>query len=269
MELHPSITNIRSIKRFKTLEEDCRAVHGDLYDYTNVVYKATRDKVDIHCKACDLPFTMKVNAHLNGQGCPTCGVKRRADFRRKPTQLFVDQAISIHGTKYDYSDINYVNDSIHLSVKCNKHQTHFSVTVNNHLNKQSGCPYCWEVERQLQSTIRDTCLYYVRINNKTKLPIYKIGITTRSLARRFTGEGFYGNFEVLFQTPYGDRQQAVELEQQILIQFKEVLLSPATPVLIPKNGGDNELFSKDIFSEFALPNNCSLDTIKQKLTELK
>lgn len=53
--------------------EKAREVHGDLYDYSEVVYENARfKKVKIHCNECDADFMQIPNSHLNGSGCPHC-----------------------------------------------------------------------------------------------------------------------------------------------------------------------------------------------------
>lgn len=57
------------------------------------------------------------------------------------TQNFIQRAISIHGNKYDYSNVNYVNTHTKVDISCPKHGT-FSQRPNDHLTKRAGCPPC-------------------------------------------------------------------------------------------------------------------------------
>ena len=64
-----------SLKRTKPLEkfiDDARKVHGDKYDYSETVYINAKQKLAIRCKAHNMIFWQKPNAHLNGNGCPIC-----------------------------------------------------------------------------------------------------------------------------------------------------------------------------------------------------
>lgn len=63
--------------------EKARAVHGDLYDYTNVEYVNAKTKVSIAC-ANHGAFGQTPNDHLNGKGCPSC--PKRFD---QPTNLYL------------------------------------------------------------------------------------------------------------------------------------------------------------------------------------
>ena len=48
-----------------------KKVHGDKYDYSNVIYKGAFEKVCIICKEHG-EFWQKANNHLNGDGCKKC-----------------------------------------------------------------------------------------------------------------------------------------------------------------------------------------------------
>lgn len=47
-------------------------IHGDLYDYSDVDYKGSNEKIKIFCKKCKQHFWQLPTNHLFGQGCPSC-----------------------------------------------------------------------------------------------------------------------------------------------------------------------------------------------------
>ena len=51
--------------------EDARAVHGELYEYSETIYHRDADKVTITCRVHG-NFDQTASAHLQGQGCPAC-----------------------------------------------------------------------------------------------------------------------------------------------------------------------------------------------------
>ena len=55
----------------KTFIEKARKVHGDKYDYSKVVFKRNKDKVEIICPIHGA-FWQEANSHLQGHGCPMC-----------------------------------------------------------------------------------------------------------------------------------------------------------------------------------------------------
>ena len=81
-----------------------KAVHGDKYDYSKVNYAKNTTKVTIICKIHG-EFEQCPAYHLLGQGCPECGGRRKLT-----TEEFIEKARKVHGDKYDYSKVNYVNN---------------------------------------------------------------------------------------------------------------------------------------------------------------
>lgn len=65
-------------KRFTqaTAVEELVDTHGDLYDYSLVVYTATKDKIKIICKEHGV-FEQRYTSHKRGSGCPHCPFVRR------------------------------------------------------------------------------------------------------------------------------------------------------------------------------------------------
>jgi hypothetical protein len=61
--------------------------------------------------------------------------------KRKTNEEFISESIEIHGNKYDYSQVNYVRNSIKVDLICPIHGL-FSVRPNDHLSKKVGCNKC-------------------------------------------------------------------------------------------------------------------------------
>lgn len=125
-------------KRLTAKEFISRAItlHGSTYDYSHVVYKNTRSKVDILCKSCNSIFSQSVKCHLSGSGCTSCANKSR----RKSQDDFIDQASIVHGDTYDYSSTKYTVARAEVTIKCRRHGL-FSQKAFLHL-RGGGCPEC-------------------------------------------------------------------------------------------------------------------------------
>ena len=54
---------------------------------------------------------------------------------------FIEKSIIIHGNKFDYSKVNYVDSKTKIIIICNEHGD-FEVRPNNHLSSYQGCPKC-------------------------------------------------------------------------------------------------------------------------------
>ena len=61
-------------------------------------------------------------------------------MKKLTTEEFIEKAKKIHGSKYDYSKVYYVNAKNKLKIICNDHGE-FLQNSNNHLNGK-GCPKC-------------------------------------------------------------------------------------------------------------------------------
>ena len=53
---------------------------------------------------------------------------------------FVEKAIKVHGDKYDYSLVNYVDSKTKVKIVCNEHGI-FEQTPSNHI-QGSKCKWC-------------------------------------------------------------------------------------------------------------------------------
>lgn len=114
-------------------------VHGDKYDYSKANYINKKTKVCIVCPEhgdfWQLPFV-----HLKGCGCPVCGLDKTLSHTRKTQAKFIKQATKIHGNKYDYSKVKYINSGEKVEIICPIHGSFFQ-EPSSHLAGR-GCPDC-------------------------------------------------------------------------------------------------------------------------------
>lgn len=61
--------------------------------------------------------------------------------KKKTLKEFVEDATKVHGDRYDYSAVNYVDSKTYVSIRCNTCGETFPQTPNNHL-RGAGCPHC-------------------------------------------------------------------------------------------------------------------------------
>ena len=111
-----------------------KEVHGDKYDYGLVEYKRAGIKVTIICPLHGT-FVQAPSQHLSGQGCDRCGGTYSYD-----TSEFVVRAKDVHGDKYDYSRVEYVNNKRKVTISCLIHGE-FAQSPNSHLMGH-GCGKC-------------------------------------------------------------------------------------------------------------------------------
>jgi|SaaInlStandDraft_1057018.scaffolds.fasta_scaffold06865_3 superfamily II DNA or RNA helicase len=129
----------------KDLFTEFNKIHNNTYDYSNIKsYRNTKSKISIICPQHGY-FKQSVAVHLKGGGCPKCAGKNLtseeviADFKK------------IHGSKYDYSKVNYVKTLLPVEIICRIHGG-FKQLRNNHLKGQ-GCPKCGIINNALNQRL--------------------------------------------------------------------------------------------------------------------
>lgn len=133
----------------ETFIAKAREVHGDKYDYSQVRFNTVNDMVTIVCKEHG-PFQQLAGDHIYGHGCTRCGSKQ--EYRKPAYEQLIAAFRAVHGDKYDYSQVNYVNNNTHVTIICKKHGP-FSQAPSKHLIGQ-GCPEC--KAENLSEMSRDT-----------------------------------------------------------------------------------------------------------------
>jgi len=138
----------RQLKYQKKFIEKAKSVHGDKYDYSKVIYENAKTKVCIICPIHG-EFEQEPNHHLNGSGCPICGISKNKSKMNK--YEFIEKAKKIHDDKYDYSKVIYEKSSEKVCIICPIHGE-FWQTPNNHLSG-SGCLKCGHISTQEKQSL--------------------------------------------------------------------------------------------------------------------
>lgn len=210
--------------------EDSKLVHGEKYDYSNMGEFDGTKYVNIRCMEHDHVFTQAKPKHLNGQGCPKC------IGRHKTTEQFIEEATSVHYGKYDYSKSVYTGSDSKIKVICPYHGE-FEQNAYYHLH---GCG-CGKCARESASNTNinnykdiNGTLYFIKIHDLSAGEcFYKIGITTKSIRRRFKDKNFKVT-DVIYQREY-DIQDCIHKEDKIL----KILKHKRFKVRNMKNSNDN------------------------------
>jgi hypothetical protein len=144
--------------------------HNCMYDYSLVNYKNNKTQIKIICPIHG-EFLQRPDAHLRGQGCPTC-----ANINRTHTIEFVIEKFkNVHKSKYDYSLVKYVNFYTKVKIICSKHGI-FEQTPHAHLKGQ-GCPICMESkgENKISKILDEKNVKFIREKRfkdcRDKLPL--------------------------------------------------------------------------------------------------
>lgn len=116
-----------------------KAVHGDLYDYSRVVYEKTTIPVEIICKKHG-SFTQLPYNHLKGHGCPVCRLDTISQSNSLSEAEFLKSCTDVHKGFYDYSKVVYKGSEEKICIICPKHGEFWQMAYEH--KKGTGCPAC-------------------------------------------------------------------------------------------------------------------------------
>ena len=117
--------------------EQANIIHNFKYDYSLLPNKIlSSKKYDIICPEHGI-FNQKWDSHIRLKtGCPKCKGKNLT------LEEIILKANTVHNFKYDYSLIkSYNNIMDKYPIICPEHGV-WKVTLDNHINKKTGCPKC-------------------------------------------------------------------------------------------------------------------------------
>lgn len=136
-------------------------VHGALYSYKESDYKGMTVPVTIICKIHGR-FSQRPQAHLGGSGCVECGRERIRLAQKDSKEDFILKARQVHGWKYDYSKVEYVNSVTPVCITCPTHGDFWQMPISH--TQGSGCPLCNESrgEREIRKWLDEYGIEYIR-----------------------------------------------------------------------------------------------------------
>jgi hypothetical protein len=96
------------------------------------------------CKKHDLIGYATPSHLLRKGGCVECAKEKRKEWNdlqnKNARESFIEKAKQIHGEKFDYSKVNYINSQTKVSIICPIHGE-FEMLPNAHLRGE-GCKKC-------------------------------------------------------------------------------------------------------------------------------
>ena len=172
--------------------------------------------------------------HLSSRagGCKACQYKNT----RSNTEEFINKSQEVHNNYYNYSEVKYVNSSVGVTIICPDHGKFTQMPIT-HI-RGSKCPFCANQNRAYNKYYyknKRTTLYYIKIKN-----IYKIGITTKTIQKRF-GK-LFGDITVLSEEVFIDGEIAFNKEQNILKEHHQHRMLDGSFI----GGGGTECFLTDV-----------------------
>lgn len=139
-------------------------VHGNTYNYDNVIYEGIDKKVDIICNKHGTFKQTPYNHIYKKCGCPKCKYEVLSEKYRYDIEDLISNLSSIHNNKYTYPNIKeeYVNNRSIITAICPIHGK-FNIMVNKHQQGQ-GCHICNEskLETEISKLLDDNEIEYER-----------------------------------------------------------------------------------------------------------
>ena len=121
--------------------KQAKELHGNKNDYSNSNFEFMTKKINIKCLIDDHgEFEQLPYAHLNGQDCPKCGIKKMTQSQSLTTDEFIKRSIEIHGNRYGYEKAKYINNQTKVIITCFTHGEFLQTPANHMLGR--GCPKC-------------------------------------------------------------------------------------------------------------------------------
>ena len=134
----------------KDLIEQSKKIHNNKYDYSKVKLISKGRKVEIICSVHGV-FEQSFEKHIDRkQGCPIC-----SGNVKMTTEQFIKKARQIHGDKYDYSKVYYVDNHTKVKIVCATHGEFLQIPAN-HTNINNGCPKCIGRNKTTEEFIKES-----------------------------------------------------------------------------------------------------------------
>lgn len=166
----------------------CRAKHGNLYDYSEAVYKGSYKDITVICKDHGR-FVVKPCNHLINGKCPSCS----SNSRGYSLEDFITLSIGKFEDRFCYSQTDYTYSNVPLKLTCKLHNHTFSIKPNHHLtgSASGGCKYCgkllmnrWSIESVRRVVGIDKSSGHFYIGKISGVDGYKLGVTNNIKTRQ-------------------------------------------------------------------------------------
>lgn len=211
-----------------------KKVHGNAFDYSLTKYVRSSDKVTLRCVKHDRIFDQYPLSHLKGHGCTRCQEDLASSRLSMPYDELICKAKDVHDNKYTYGDnSDYKNASSKIDVLCDLHGW-FRQGAKAHLHG-NGCRQCgYDLSGYNRTSFVGLCkknnngngLMYVIHCKDHGESFYKIGITSRTVKKRFISKGHLPyDFTELYVIE-GEAAYIYDLENKIHALLKDHHYSP-------------------------------------------
>ena len=195
----------------KEIIDEFHKIHRDKYDYSKTVYNKMHEKITVICPEHG-EFQITPSKHRIGQGCPKCGILKRAKNQSYDNESFIKLLQRVHNGKYIYTK-TALNGNLHnrITITCPIHGD-FEQIAQSHLNGH-GCQKCQtsHLEEEIKSFLNDNKIEFeqqktfewLKYKNHLYLdfylPKYNIAIECQGI-QHFKPVDFFGGEECFIKT---------------------------------------------------------------------
>ena len=111
----------------------CSIIHENKYTYPpEQEIEKKSDQLDVNCTSHG-KFTVVVDSHLIGSGCPTC---------ESAELSWISRAKNLHGDQFDYTKVEYETFTFPVILSCKEHKDFLVSPVGHLKSKYGGCGGC-------------------------------------------------------------------------------------------------------------------------------
>ncbi len=136
------------------------SIHGNRYKYDPSTYQDVSHKMKIECLKHGW-FEQKPYQHYSGHGCKKCSAEENAANKKITFSDFIEKSIEVHGNKFSYDHVEYVDIFTPIHITCSKHGEFFQSPRNHY--RGSGCPKCnsSKGEEKIRSILNELSVQFI------------------------------------------------------------------------------------------------------------
>lgn len=175
--------------------DKAKKLYGDVYDYSSVNYVNMHTPVIIIDRDGN-SYSIVPMIFLNG----TFRRKKRIkDTKTERGILFIEKSKKIHGNKYDYSKVSYINARTRVKIVCPIHGD-FEQKPYHHVSGV-GCPYCNRSlgEEKVEKVLKDYNIKFLKQHKLKNENIFCVNnyfyvdffIPTQNIVIEYNGQQHY------------------------------------------------------------------------------
>lgn len=223
----------------KTKEQfiaDAKKMHGNKFDYSEINYKTTHNKIKLTCNTCGYSFNQNAKSHITGIGCPSC-----SQNQRYTTKEYIEKAKKVHNNYYSYEKAEYTTAHKSIKIMCPIHGE-FTQQASTHLHGAG----CFDCKPGGFDKTKPGRLYYIQVDING-IPHYKIGITNGTVKSRFKSLLDRNRITIIKQKLYENGQDAINWEKFFKNRYKKYQYKGPKFFM---NSGETEVFTVDILALF-------------------